>query len=305
MDITRRKEEYERHLREDSTHLSQTRIYSKDSPIIWLESILIKLKKIFRNLHLDVNIARFVFTALLILSIPQILEDPARNENQKRVDIVAFLSAGIGVLFGMTTLHNQYHYRKLEAASKYIEHWNSEDFQKIKLKTRDVTNEEFHHKYPIAFNEENFNTSHSELVELKRSPDGVDTLKNVQSSILYRLISNKEEAHSVDKLLSFFEHMGQDVKCGVADSDYLKDYFYLVVINSYEFLRKYIEYQQFDRCHRLMFSNFVYLAQTWEKEGIPLALPNICKRPLILTSEDLCEAKKREGKNTGHWFLKG
>jgi hypothetical protein len=295
MNTTPDRQEYEEHLREDSTHLSQMRIYSNNSPVIWMENFLIKLKKTFRDLHFDVNIARLLFTVLLSLCIPLILTDPdpEKTWNQKRVEVVTFLSAGVGVLFAMTNLHNQYHYRKLEAASKYIEQWNSEDFHQSRLKLRDVTNEEFYRKHPIAFNEENFNTCHSELIELKGSPDGIETLKLVQSNILYRLLSKKEEAQNVEKILSFFEHMGQDVKCNVADSEYLKDYFYLVVINYYEFLRKYIEYHQFRRCHRLIFSNFVYLAQTWEKAGTPLSLPKICRRPLVLTSSDLCEAKSR------------
>ena len=159
----------------------------------------------------------------------------------------------------------------------------------LKRNIQGIFNEDFFDQHPTRFNHELFNKCHSILLELKKTPDGVTILEETQSRILERLenVGDKSEKHNVQSVLSFFEHMGQDVKCNVADSDYLKDYFYAVVINYYEFFRKYIEFLQYDQSRRIRYCNFVYMAQTWEKEGFLPELPTICNRPLVITSTDL------------------
>jgi hypothetical protein len=83
--------------------------------------------------------------------------------------------------------------------------------------------------------------------------------------------------------------MGQDVKDHVTDSDYLKDYFYSIVVDTYELFRKYIEYAQISYSSRMLYCNIVFLAQTWEKEGNLPELPRICLRPPIITTDDLMD----------------
>lgn len=108
-------------------------------------------------------------------------------------------------------------------------------------------------------------------------------------------LSAKEAAETI---LSFMEQMGQDVKMNVVDSHYLKDYFYNVVITYYELLRKYIEYRQYDHSCRIRWCNFVYLAQRWEGDGFVPTLPDICRRPLVLTESDIIDATKRDNQGT-------
>ena len=93
---------------------------------------------------------------------------------------------------------------------------------------------------------------------------------------------NKEIKRALDEVLNFFEAMGQDVKLAIVDSDYLKEYFYSAVMNNYQLARKYIEYTEYKLGSRATWCNFVYLAQTWEKENVPPVIPRVCFRPLVL-----------------------
>jgi hypothetical protein len=154
----------------------------------------------------------------------------------------------------------------------------------------------FDAKHELKFSASLFNKCHSRAVELKRSPDGIQKLETVQTEILLRILNkeNTKERQAVIAALTIFEHMGQDVKERVADSDYLKDFFYGLLLSYYEFLRKYVEYLQYSNGCRVRFCNFVYLAQTWEKEGYLPELPRICHRPLVITSKDINDAKSIE-----------
>ncbi|MDJ0510502.1 MAG: DUF4760 domain-containing protein [Crocosphaera sp.] len=290
-------------LQDNSIHLSQMRIYSNRSFIIWFEKLRMKLKKTIRNWHLDITVPILIVLVSLGCALYYMKDHPTQDNGSYNLakDSGALVGVGTGIVFAMLNLHSQYHYNKRAKASQYIEQWHSDYLLKVQLRVRQILKEEFYEKYPSKFDSKLFNQCHSRLVELKQSPEGIEELKTVQSNILLRLKDHQEnyteESESVYKLLMFFEHMGQDVKLKVADSDYLKDYFYSVVITHYELLRKYIEYQQFTRCHRLMFCNFVYLAQTWEKEGSLPSLPMICKRPLILTSKDIEKVQNRKEKS--------
>ena len=108
---------------------------------------------------------------------------------------------------------------------------------------------------------------------------------------LYRE-DNKKVREALNEILNFIEGLGQDVKLNVADPDYLKDYFYYIVLDNYQFFRKYIESEQFTDGSRVTLCNLVYLAHTWEKEKVPPILPAICKRPLVLTQADLEKLKE-------------
>jgi hypothetical protein len=287
-------------LRDSSLHLSQTRVYSERSPIILLEDLYVKVKKFIRGKHLDVNIPIALLCISVVVAIFMMIKTVQTLSNDKKYelykDIATTLGVGATAWFAMTNLHNEYHHKKRSKASQYIEMWNEEYFCRLKQNVSQIWKKEFYEKYPTEFNSQMFNKCHTTLTELKKTPDGVEMIKEAQSKILYRLKENKDERHEVQALLSFFEHMGQDIKLQVADSDYLKDYFYGIVIDTYEFFRKYIEYIQFDKCNRLAYCNFVYLAQTWEKEGSPPSLPKICQRPLIITSADLAKVQEIESK---------
>ncbi len=267
------------------------------SPILGLQTLLVKIRKSIRVLHLDINIPRVVILLVLLFSIILMTKNK-RNDYELMKDLGALIGVGTGILFAMSNLHSQYHYNKRSRASKYIEEWRSENMVTLRRITKKIFKATFFDEYPTPFNPNLFNKCHSILIELKKTPDGIELLEEAQSKILERLEKTEHEVekYKVQALLSFFEHMGQDVKCDVSDSDYLKDYFYAIVISHYEFFRKYIEYEQYNMSCRLKYCNFVYLAQTWEKEGFLPELPKICNRPLVITSRDLNKVSAAKGK---------
>lgn len=263
------------------------------SPILAIENSLVKIRKLIRVLHLDINIPIGILLLILLGSSMQMIKNK-KSDYELVKDLGALTGVGWGILFAMSSLHGQYHYNKRGKASEYIEEWRSDKMVTLRRITKEIFKEAFFEEYPTPFNPNLFNKCHSILTELKKTPDGIEILEEAQSKILERLekTGNEEEKHKVQSLLSFFEHMGQDVKSDVADSDYLKDYFYAIVISHYEFFRKYVEYEQYDTSCRLKYCNFVYMAQTWEKEGFLPELPKICNRPLVITSRDIKKIKK-------------
>jgi hypothetical protein len=278
-----------------------------DSFAAALAVLLARFRKFFRNRHLDISIPRtfivlvFVTVAWSMIVNSNNFKDCSTSANQaakiepyKNYDLIkdlgAFAGATITVLFAMTNMHREYHYKKREKASQYISDWRSFDNSSIRKTVNTLKSELFWDKHPTRFNPGIFDICHSAVAEYKRNADGVEMLQQVQSDILERLCGkhmNNDEKHSVDSILSFFEHMGLDVKNHVADSDYLKDYFYAIVVDTYELFRKYIEHAQIDRSSRITYCNLVLLAQTWEKEGNLPELPRMCLRPPVITSDDL------------------
>ena len=197
----------------------------------------------------------------------------------------------------MVNMHREYHFKQREKASEFIKRWQSGDMHEIVNTVGKFKTSMFWNKHPTQFDRDLFDVCHSVVAELKRNADGIETLQSVQSEILkslYEKTNNPNETNTrrqnkdaVDSLLDFFEHMGQDVKNHVADSDYLKDFFYSDVIDNYELFRKYLEYDQISKSKRSSYCNFVYLAQAWEKQGGLPVLPRICIRPPVITAEDL------------------
>ncbi len=180
-------------------------------------------------------------------------------------------------------------------ASDYVRAWTSEPI----IRTRKILNE---YKQPIvdafvhnSFDPKSFNQLRNSLADLKSTPNRIASLSALQSRILVELKDpkNKEVTNALEEVLNFFESMGQDVKLNVVDSDYLKEYFYSLVMNLYQLSRKYIEYTQYDLGSRATWCNFVYLAHTWEKENVPPRIPRVCIRPLVLTEADVKRAKRQ------------
>jgi len=273
-----------------------------------------RLRKFIRNRHLDINLPRtllflvFLIVAWLMIESTNNCKDCSTlakkeplNNYELIKDIGALAGATITILFAMTNMHREYHYKKREKASTYVSAWHSQDYFTIRQVVDKLKSEVLWDIYPTRFNINVFDKCHSVVAGYKQNADGIEILQKVQSSILARLYTNhttdntddktkqdhRNEKDSVDCFLSFLEHMGQDVKEHVADSDYLKDYFYSIVVDNYELFRKYIEHKQIDRSNRMIYCNIIFLAQTWEKEGNLPELPRICLRPPIVTTEDL------------------
>ena len=220
-------------------------------------------------------------------------------------DVGTLFGAMITILFVMKNMHREYHYKSRAKSSEYMSAWHSTEFSKLLVIVNQLKKDLFWDKHATGFDPVLFNKCHSVVADYKKNADGIEILQRVQSDILKRLASRKYtdaqvniprgaldeqqaiEKHAVSSLLNFFEHMGLDVKNKVADSDYLKDIFYDVLVDTYELFRKYIEYVQIVRSSRMVYCNLIFLAQTWEKEGDLPALPRICERPPVITSEDM------------------
>ncbi len=278
-----------------------------DSFAATLAVLVVRFRKFFRNRHLDINIPlsliSIVFVTVVWLMVKSSSDckgcsTPAsqlvRIEPHKNYELIkdlgVFTGATITIWFAMINMHREYHYKKREKASQYVSDWRSRDFSSMRVPVNNLKSELFWDKHPIGFNAAIFDRCHSAVAEYKLNADGIEMLQKAQSDILYRLCAqnkNNEEKQSVESILSFFEHMGLDVKNHVADSDYLKDYFYSVVVDTYELFRKYIEFEQIDCSSRMSYCNVVFLAQTWEKEGDLPELPRICLRPPVITTDDL------------------
>ena len=294
-----------------------------DSFAAALAVLMARFRKFFRNRHLDISIPRscilLVFSAVAWLMIASsntckdcstAASQAAKIEPHKNYDLINDLGvlagATITVLFAMTNMHREYHFKKREKASQYISDWRSLDNSPARKTVNEIKTELFWDSHPTRFNLEVFDICHSAVAEYKRNADGIEMLQHVQTEILERLCvpqrlndeKQKEEKHSVDAILSFFEHMGLDVKNHVADSDYLKDYFYPIVIDTYELFRKYIEHAQIDHSSRITYCNLVFLAQTWEKEGNLPELPRMCLRPPVITTDDFMKVFNNKKKSS-------
>ena len=272
--------------------------------------LVIRFRQIFRKLHLDLYLPLFLL--MLSAALTAILLNNNRQNAKCSMegdceyvfykDFGSLVIATITIMFTMGNMHRDFHLNKRTRASDYIRLWYSDEMQDVIKAVGEIYDVEFWNSNRTVFNKELFDQPHSVIAEYKKTADGVIALQAAQSRILERLYSeqhrnhgllsfekhkNRSDKDAVNRLLAFFEHMGQDVKRHVVDSDYLKDFFYSIALNHYELLRKYIEYLQVDRSNRITCCNFIYLAQAWEKEGSLPELPRICIRPLVLTASDL------------------
>ena len=220
-------------------------------------------------------------------------------------DLATLFGASITIQFGLLGLHREYHGKKLQRSSDYMRHWFSNlEATDIKLNEFLDSLEADGQMAPTDW--KLFNIYHSQYTELKRSADGLDQLSRLQSKILVELCKQSAAAspqHGGDEprpiellhnVLNFFENVGLDIKNNVADPDYLKEYFYSTVVDYYELFRKYIEYSQFRHNSRQTLCNFVYLAQTWEREGVRPIIPRICIRPLVITKADIAAVRDHQ-----------
>ena len=303
--------DYENILKEASRGRASIETIFGDSLAAFFSEIGVRARRFFRNQHLDLYIPVGV---LLISSISAGLLMHNASKNQLSLnnsnpsnghgskverlkdtgydfvrDLGVLVAATITIWFTMANMHREFHYKKREKASEFIKFWNSPEFAQTLSTVGKLKKELFWSKHPTKFNPELFNISHSTVAEFKRNADGVETLQHVQTEILKKIheAPNSAVEDSVLYLLDYFEHMGLDVKNRVADSDYLKDFFFGIVIDSYELFRKYIEEAQISKSARSHYCNFVYLAQTWQKEGGEPGLPRVCIRLPIVTADDM------------------
>ena len=194
-----------------------------DSFAAALAVLAARFKKFFRHRHLDINVPRtlifLVFATVAWLMIESSnncrdcikpAEQAAKIEPFKNYDLIkdlgAFAGATITVLFAMTNMHREYHYKKREKASQYISDWRSFDDSNIRKTVNALKSELFWDKHPTRFDLGVFDRCHSAVADCKRNADGIEMLQEVQSDILKRLCGknkNNDEKDSVDSLLRF------------------------------------------------------------------------------------------------------
>lgn len=271
---------------------------------------------ILRRLHLDLTLPSSIIIILAFISIFTILSNTTKSGESKISEVIKPVGLAVTLLTGFASAHTAFHLRRRERASDYVKEWRSQNLAVCKATVKALFLEEFYKYNRTRFDQRLFNRCHAHVEELKKNADGLRKLSDAQTRIMIRLTKKKKsnphnnpeepiERHaipslvdSVEAILTFMEQMGQDVKLNVVDEYYLKDYFYRVVITYYEFLRKYIELKQYEYSCRIGWCNFVYLAQKWEGDRFVPGLPRICRRPLILTEDDLERGieKTRKGK---------
>lgn len=253
-----------------------------------LRTVSKSLKSFIRKKHFDLS--AMIFSILLILTIEWAIYSTVteKEEFDKKylLDVWGFTATTMGLIFTAKNLHDQHHLTKLLRASEYIEKWYSKDFFEIVKNSRKIRQEEFEVLDQIDTFEDHQEDEEPKLLVLKKIVGGLPVLADMQTKVLKRLLKNSKENNEVDRILCFFEQMGQDIKLGTADEEYLKDFFYGIVINYYEIFRKYIEFYQYKGQAKTIYCNFVYLAQTWEKDKSLPELPLICERRWIITPED-------------------
>lgn len=247
--------------------------------------------KRLRKTHLDLK--AMILLIVLILAIEGFVywawavTKKEKFDKRYLLDIWGFTATTMGLIFTAKSIHDQHHLTKLVRSSEYIEKWYSKDFFEIVKNVRKIIKREaFDILDKIDTFEDYQEDEQPKPLVLKKIVGGLPILAEVQTKLLKRLLENREENDQVDRILCFFEQMGQDIKLHAADEEYLKDFFYGIVINYYEFFRKYIEFYQYKEQSKGTYCNFVYLAQTWEKDGSSPELPLICVRRWIITPED-------------------
>ncbi|MGG6241575.1 DUF4760 domain-containing protein [Nodosilinea sp. AN01ver1] len=240
---------------------------------------------------MDKNIPSFLLSGFIILSILIALEYPGLSDGQRDnlISTAATIAAAGALLWTANGIHGQYHERLLAKASGYAEAWYGNDLVDSIKEIRKLVREEFEIICDDALdNEKEFACQPiNKVLELKHGDlASLNKLSKAQSRIVARILEDKHAEFVVNKIMGFFEQMGQDIRFKVADEHYLKDLFYRIVIQYYELLRKYIEYRQRCTGSPFVFCNFVYMAQTWEKEEYPPRIPSICIRDSILDDEE-------------------
>ena len=131
----------------------------------------------------------------------------------------------------------------------------------------------------------------SKVKELKQllDEDKAKKILNGESESTEQLKEKVKNRRDIYTILEFFEHMGLDVKLDVVDENYLKEFFFVVITNYYEIFKKFICYRNEKFNNKIVYCNFVYLAQLWEQHRLPpRADKNSC-------DENSCGATKKRG----------
>lgn len=296
-----------RNLAEDLESINRPRfrqlVKSEGSFDIALNDFISRMRFKFRKSHLlDQTLPNLAIFSLAVAAIIFTLTGKSElKDNDRRSISSGILGTAVAVVTFINSSHSTRHDQKLNKASDYLLFF-TENLKSQHEKVRHFMQSTLTEYYEEMFDPERFNLLRNSLADFKSSPDRIAVLAQLQSHVLDELTKPESPlAEAFIDILNFFEAMGQDVKLNVADSDYLKEYFYSTIINTYQICRKYIEYKQYKCGSRGLWCNLTFLAQTWEKENVPPEIPIICIRPLVITKDDIQKADQNSsGQTTGH-----
>lgn len=91
---------------------------------------------------------------------------------------------------------------------------------------------------------------------------------NEEKQALKDEIRKKPEARiALTSVLNFFEHMCQEIENGIADEEYLKDFFHLIVIDYYHTYLWYINDARENQKSSDTFRHFENVVIKWSSNG--------------------------------------
>ncbi|MBI4781078.1 MAG: DUF4760 domain-containing protein [Oscillatoriophycideae cyanobacterium NC_groundwater_1537_Pr4_S-0.65um_50_18] len=224
----------------------------------------------------------FVFLTMFIY--PKVIKD---SKPKDVFDATTSVGTILSLIFTAYNIHVNYDHSKRDKASHYIEVWYKNELSKEVDILRNIKEEEYDRKLRDKICKDSERSYEYTILDLKKDGNKI-FLDEVQTKILLRLQRNTNERKSVNKVLAFFEHMSQDVKSDVVDEEYLREYLFLIVINYYELLKKYIQYVQYKFDSPTTYCNFVHLAEFWGKyRNLPKLPQMCCQIEVVLSRDDL------------------
>ena len=252
-------------------------------------------KTVYHQKHLDFY-APILLLLILLIIIPSSLAIVSGYIDQEKAEDKALLLNYIGTVaitgglfYTAKGLHDQYHYNKRAKASDYVAFWYDPEFSKSLRVLRDIKKEYFDgndnlQKEIEKIRESNLehkpsNNSSCPILEIINSDnkEAKEQLNDIQFIILEEVEKDRDKKDHVNRVLCFFEQLSEDIRLKVADELYLKDFFYVVIINYYQLFKRYIQYKHWKRKNSFAYCNFVYIAKQWEDPSNSPALPETCQ----------------------------
>lgn len=212
------------------------------------------------RMHWDFSIPMGLIVALMVsvgvISYVESEKDTNSPSSDGRIRNTIEVMVGIGAVGGLITtafnIHHQNHYLRKQHSASYMSRWHSEEMIKSQKKFSPIRE---------AIEQEDSERLEAILNRIKQE-DSDEHDKEIGVILFERAVP----------IMNFFEQMAQDALTNVADSNYLKEFFWYIARRYYlccnEIIANY-------RCYTggtLCFAYFEDLIQRWEKEGRPLLI---------------------------------
>lgn len=213
--------------------------------------------RVLRLIHLDFVIPMgIILSAMLALGFLVYSEPSGPAEGTSKtspikevVEVVVGVGAVGGLCLTAFNIHYQNHYLRKQYSASYVARWFEQDMVDKRNSFK-----------PFREALEDNNLEQLEIL-LKEAKDNNKSMVDKSSAeILYE---------KAGELLGFFEQMSQDTLTNVADSGYLKEFFWYIARRCYASCKDIIEYYRTYTGRHLCFADFETLINRWEKEGRP------------------------------------